>query len=100
MSQVLWWLALAAAVLLTITPLLMVIRRAGSRRVPRLGASAVRPPWWASTLSFVGIPLLFLGARGTAGSANPWPYLFGAAGVSLLVQLGLILRHNRQAQSP
>ncbi len=51
--------------------------------------------------SFVrGIPLLFLGARGVGGSANPWPYLLGAVGISLLVQLGLILRQNRYAESP
>lgn len=99
MSTSLWWLVLAIAILLTITPTLMVIRQSGTGRVPFF-VGGPRPPWWATALSFVGMPLLFLGARGVGGVANPWPYLLGAVGISLLVQLGLVLRHNRYAKSP
>jgi hypothetical protein len=99
MSTSLWWLVLAIAILLTITPTLTVVRRSGTGHVPFFVGGA-RPPWWATTPSFVGIPLLFHGARGVGGGANPWPYLLGAVGISLLGQLGLILRHNRHAESP
>ncbi|HLK94791.1 MAG TPA: hypothetical protein VK365_03540 [Nocardioidaceae bacterium] len=50
-------------------------------------------------LSLVGIPLLFLGARGLGGDASPLPYFLGAAGVSLLIQVALTLRHNRRAEA-
>ena len=99
MSMSLSWLVLVIAIALTITPTLMVVRWSGTRRVLFLVGGA-RPPWWATTLSFVGLPLIFVEARGVAGSANPWPYLLGAVGISLLVQLGLILRHNRYAKLP
>ena len=99
MSMSLSWLVLVIAIALTITPTLMVVRWSGTRRVLFLVGGA-RPPWWATTLSFIGIPLLFLGARGVGGGANPWPYLLGAVGISLLVQLGLILRYSRYAKSP
>jgi hypothetical protein len=47
----------------------------------------------------VGIPLLFLGARGLGGDASPLPYFLGAAGVFLLIQVALTLRHNRRAEA-
>lgn len=94
-----WWLALVVATLFTVMPSLMVVMRAGTRRVPLLGVTPVRPPWWATVLSLVGIPLLFLGARGLGGDASPLPYLLGAAGVSLVIQVALTLRHNRRVEA-
>lgn len=99
MGRSLWWLALVVATPCTVTPSLMVIVRAGTRRVPLLGVTPVRPPGWATVLSLVGIPLLFLGARGLGGDASPLPYFLGAAGVSLLIQVALTLRHNRRAEA-
>jgi hypothetical protein len=102
MSTLLSWPALVLAVLLAVTPLLLVIRRSHDRRIALLGAgaNAARPPMWAVAASFVSIPLLFLGARGLAGSADPWLYVLGAAGVILLIQFGLVRRHDKQARSP
>ena len=94
-----WWLALVVATLCTITPALMATVRAGTRRVPLLGVTPVRPPWWATVLSLVGIPLLVLGARGLGGDASPLPYFLGAAGVSLVVPVALTVRHNRRAEA-
>ncbi len=72
MSASLSWLVLVIAIPLTITPTLMVVRRSGSRRVPFLVGGA-RPPWWATTLSFVGIPLFFFGHAASPLTPTPGP---------------------------
>jgi hypothetical protein len=94
-----WWLALIAAILLLAAPAAGVIRRAGARELPLFSWSrAVRPPWWTYAFSILGIPLLFVAARGLGdGEAGPWGYLFGGAVGALLLQAALIHGHNRRA---
>jgi hypothetical protein len=99
--MLLGWLSLVAGLLLTITPTLVVIRRSGNRRVPLSGPRAGSPPRWAFALSLVvGVPLLILGARGVAGSTESWPYALGAVGLAALIQLALLMQHNRRAETP
>jgi hypothetical protein len=66
--------------------------------VPLYRRATVRPPGWAYVLVFPGTLLLFSGARGLGGGDEAWLYVFGAAVVSLAVQLAVVVRHNRSAE--
>ncbi len=95
-----WWLELAAAVLLLAAPTLLMLRRSGLRPVPLFGPGGVRPPWWAYLLLFPGLVLLGYGAHGLAGGGDGrLTYFAGAGAVSLALQLGLVVRHNRRVES-
>ena len=95
-----WWVGLAAAVLLLAVPTLLMLRRSASRRVPLFGPGGVRPPGWAYLLLFPGLVLLGYGAHGLAGGdEGRLTYFAGGGAVSLALQLGLVIRHNRRVAS-
>jgi hypothetical protein len=96
-DSLLWWLALAGALPLLATPLLVTIRRSGGRRLPLfVGRHSVRLSWWAFLLTLSGFGLLFAGARGLGGREDGLLYLSGAGVVSVVVTTGLVIRHNRR----